>query len=258
VAKTTSIPPIALAQIWCAHRDHCRENGLVSKVQLASLIGTMVSFNWACPGSLALLNPLMAFIKPDTWDCNYSYRAVAPFITDAVFRFATLKPSPIQRTTGPVEDVFSDATETQIGIVAGDFMAAVTIKPTQIYDAEALAADWMLSQPLPPQVRLRTDNEALANALKKGRSNVPAANNACLRLLERRQQGHVITVAWIPTQDNPADLPSRTAISQQEFFVSPRRDWLPADGSLTATPLFPNCEFEAARPLKSSARRQLF
>jgi len=153
--------------------------------------------------------------KPGTWGCIYSYHSIAPIVSDASFRLVTLKPSPTQRTTVPVEDVLSDATETQIDTVTGDLMAAVTFKPSQFCDAESLTADWRPSQPLflksvsvPTARRWRTPSRETVR-------NVPAANNAFLRLLEKQQQGHVITVAGIPAQDSPADLPSRSTISQQ-------------------------------------------
>jgi len=86
--------------------------------------------------------------KPGTWGCIYSYRSVAPIVSDASFRLVTLKPPPTQRTAMPVEDVPSDASETQIDTVAGDLMAAVTFKPSHFCDVESLAADWRPSQPL--------------------------------------------------------------------------------------------------------------
>ena len=92
-----------------------------------------------------------------------------------------------------------------------------------IYRSEADAIRWLLQQPdLPTDFVIRCDNEALCHALQKGRSNIPEANLACLRLCVLRAAGHRIAVKWISTLLNPADAPSRCPLRPGRLFVSPQ------------------------------------
>lgn len=100
--------------------------------------------------------------------------------------------------------------------------AAARIRFTQIYRAEALAVSWMLEQPIPEKLLLRVDNEALVNAIKKGRSNIPEANYVCKQLFQLRRGGTICTAKHIRTHLNPADAPSRMKLGPRVFLVSPQ------------------------------------
>ena len=69
---------------------------------------------------------------------------------------------------------------------------------------------------------LVTDNRGLFFAVRKGRSSNRAANSVITDILFRRLRGAVIGVDWVPTDKNPADIPSRVNLDTDEaagFFV---------------------------------------
>lgn len=87
----------------------------------------------------------------------------------------------------------------------------------QIYRSEADAIHWALYElksTIAPHknILLRCDNMALVHAIKKGRSNIFESNHVCLDILDLRLRGHVIKIKHIPTEENPADHPSRLPV----------------------------------------------
>lgn len=220
--KTSYIPPSAIAKL----RDlaaRCRQMGVLSKKQVAAFIGHFVFFNFAIPGSLSRINTLLAFISDDDWTRRYDYGSLAPFIEPLIDLYASDGDCPIQYHTAPPSQIFTDATNRQLGIILPDGSAfARPIEYTQIYRAEALAISWLLSfKLLPRKFCLRCDNEALCHAIIKGRSNIAEANTLIKRILQLRLDGFTITCKWVATHLNPADAPSRIALTPSHIFENP-------------------------------------
>jgi len=223
VHKTSFIPSKVFDALHLADDIYAASpKKAISKRQICSFIGSLVFCNFAAPGSLALLQPLLAFVRNDPWDRLYSYASVRRFVVTTIERYERLPPIPFQQLGPSPQQIYTDATNRQLGIVFNDRSAALAIPHTRIYEAEALAVLWLLClKTLPSRFQLRVDNQALAYALQKGRSNTREANLACLRLLYLRTRGHIISVKWIPTDENPADVPSRMAMGSSRIFVSP-------------------------------------
>ena len=222
--KAKRIPTKSLRAITDEHTRLLKADSAVTRKKLASLLGSAVFWNYAYDGILSLLGPVIAFIRAGgtKWNKHYHYRDFAPFFTSFLRRAMQLSWTPFQVHANKPVDIFTDATNTQLGIITPAYTAAATIPFTQIYRAEALAVKWLLEQKnLPKAFRLRIDNLALVHAIKKGRSNIPEANYVCHQLLQLRQQGHIITANHIRTENNPADVPSRTHLGPLQFFVSP-------------------------------------
>lgn len=221
--KTKRIPPKSLQTIMDEHSRLLKADSAVTRKKLASLLGSAVFWNYAYDGILSLLGPTIAFIRAGgkQWNKHYHYRDFAPFFEKFLRRAMQLTWTPFQVHADKPVDIFTDATNTQLGIITPAYTAAAIIPFTQIYRAEALAVKWLLEQRLPKSFRLRIDNLALVHAIKKGRSNIPEANYVCHQLLQLRQRGHTITASHIRTENNPADVPSRIHLGPLRFFVSP-------------------------------------
>jgi hypothetical protein len=222
VQKTTAIPTSKVQNIDVAHHKLLYDKGGITKRGIASFIGFFVFVNNAYPGFLALISPLLAFVTIGSWDKIYSYRSVSRHVEKLLHSVSSLPPCKIQVHTGTPVDLYTDATTTQLGLVLPDRTMARRIPKMNIYEAEAWAVLWLLLQEdLPKEFRIRCDNEALCHALKKGRSNTPEANMCCIRLLQLRTEGHVISVKWIATDRNPADEPSRCNLQGAQHLISP-------------------------------------
>lgn len=216
--KTTQIAPGSIAALASALQDLRVRKLFVTKRQLWSYLGSMVFFNFAIPASLARVNPLLAFGADDDFNKRYRVAECTHFIAAALKFYGTRKPIPLQHHVTKPLDVFTDATETQIGIVHPllGLTVAARIPRRRIYGAEALAASVALTLPMPKHFRLRIDNKALVHAIAKGRSNDPAANALCDQIRQKREDGHVVTAAWIRGTSNPADVPSRVMLTPEK------------------------------------------
>lgn len=92
-------------------------------------------------------------------------------------------------------------------------MAGVRVERDQIYKTKAHAALWLLQQSLiGKEFQLQLDNQVLVFCTIKECSSIPIANDLCKELFTLRSKGHIITTKWVPTDKNPADLPSRINI----------------------------------------------
>ena len=83
---------------------------------------------------------------------------------------------------------------------------------TSIYRAEATGCDLALDITQSRNFTLVTDNKALYHAIRKGRSNDRHSNVLLQRIFRRRMGGGRVFVKWVPTDENPADLPSRVSL----------------------------------------------
>jgi hypothetical protein len=222
--KTVAPKPGFLLGLRETHVERATNNSMVTLREIASIVGALVFLNNAFPGSLSYLSALIAWVASadGRWRRTYEYRYLAPYVERALRLFEALPPCAIQAVSTPPVQFYTDATPTQIGIITDTTMMATRITPTKVYEAEAIAVQWLLEQPnLPKSFCVRVDNAALVFALAKGRSNTPEANYVCSQLLKLRCQGHVISFKWIPTDDNPADKPSRMPLHPSQVFVSP-------------------------------------
>jgi hypothetical protein len=181
-------------------------------------------FNNAAPGFLSKLGPVIAYLKAldCAWTARTRFLPFAKHLAKAILAARAIGEFPLQVTSSTTE-IHTDATPTQLGIVFPSFSAAAITPHDIVYATEARAADWAVAQPLLPRATtLRIDNAALVFALKKGRSNHPAANRLCENVYARRKRGYFINSLWISTVHNLADAPSRMVLrASSPFFVSP-------------------------------------
>lgn len=224
--KTVQAKPGFLSGLRGQHLVRSRNNARVSRKEIASVLGSFIFLNSAYPGILSHLNPLIAWVKAGgaDWRLTYAYKRVAPVVEKTLKLLESLPPFKLQVHTAdtPPTHLYTDASSRGLGLVFPNFTAAfgVPVKKT-IYRLEADAVSWALQQHLPPSSVLRIDNEALVHALKKGRSNISEANEACARLFQTRLRGLICSAKWISTHINPADSPSRLSLARSELFVSP-------------------------------------
>jgi len=225
VNKTVQAKPKYLPQMRAVHLNRVKANVAVSRKEVAGIVGSLVFLNNAYPGSLSYLSALIAFLKAggDNWRKSYKYSCISQYVEQALRTFETFKPCKLQVHEAAPQHIYTDATNTQLGVVLPDVELAVAIPHTQIYRAEAEAVRWALCQPsLPEDFVLRVDNLALVHALRKGRSNIRQSNQTCAELLQLRLTGSRISTKWIATDKNPADHPSRRTLAPRELFVSPK------------------------------------
>lgn len=229
--NTTFIPSEQVEDMAAAHTKFTQAS-VITRRQAAAFLGTFVFWNYAYPGLLAYLNPLIRFVASnDPWDTKYNFAEVQGTIAAIISRCKSFEDCTIQHHVSEPIQYFTDATNSQLGIIFDEAVMAKKINFRQIYRAEALAVLWLLNQPFQAlAVCLRIDNEALVNCIKKGRSKIPEANAVCKKLLELRLLGYCITAKWISTDLNPADVPSRAPLSCS----AERREYcaFPADAPL--------------------------
>ena len=111
--------------------------------------------------------------------------------------------------------VYSDATPTQLGVICQDKTVAQPIAPVHIFLSEAAALNLALdlSSSL-SVVTFVVDNKPLYYAVRKGWSPDRAVNRIISRILSRRLAGDRLFIKWVPSKENPADLPSRTKLNE--------------------------------------------
>jgi hypothetical protein len=194
-------------------------NAAARKYELASFIGKLCFANHAYVGSLCVLNPLLNFLAEHSNADWHDFVDTAPILRVAARLldwFVTLTPCALQ---APGEDVrvFADARPGQIGAIVDNQAYARSIDLSHVFVAEAKGAAFALalSDHLPSRL-LVLDNLPLVYALTKGRSSDAYTNSVIFSVLNRRLSGQVINFEWIPTEDNPADFPSRVDLSSDE------------------------------------------
>lgn len=111
------------------------------------------------------------------------------------------------RPLQPANTVYADASASGLGVVlpAGT-LAIITLPSRDIYLREALA--WALAALLaPPRTLIYTDNLALRHGLTRGHLRaLPWPLSLALSFLVIKKH---LRAKWLPTGDNPADMPSR-------------------------------------------------
>jgi len=223
--KTSTVPRSSLVSLREEHKRLLLDGRPIGRKQLASFIGTLVFFNFAHPGFLSYLNPLIAFLNSSDqdWKRRHDYKSIAPYMEKVLNIVERMPPTALQVSLTSMPHLYTDATNSQLGFISLEYEAAARVEWKKIYRAEADAASWLLSQAsLPKAFVLRIDNEALVHALQKGRSKIPEANRACKRLLFLRNQGHIIKCKHIRTELNPADAPSRCSLGPRGFLFHRR------------------------------------
>jgi len=222
--KSSRMPSDTLEQLRRTHLRLKSSHHLVGRRQLASMVGTLVFYNHAHPGSLSHLSPLIAFVNTagDDWKRRYDYRSFSPFFERVWTSVAWNDWTTLQVHSSSPTHYYTDATNRQLGLVTPNYVASARRPYKQIYRAEADAVGWLLEQPITREACLRIDNEALVNAIKKGRSNIPEANRVVKKIFQLRQRGHVITTKHIRTELNPADAPSRCRVGPRGFLFHRR------------------------------------
>lgn len=210
--KSSRIPPKSILELIEGIKSINEKT--LSRRKIASFLGSLVFFGNAVPGSLTLCEDLIQIVSRPKfdWGARFHTSHVKSYLLKAANIFSKLGWCPIQRGGSTPVHIYTDATPNRIAYVYGDIVVGKDIKKKQIYRAEADAIHFLLSRnDLPPDFVIRTDNEALMHALKKGRSRIFEARRVCLDILRLRLKGHRINVKWIATDKNPADEPSRRA-----------------------------------------------
>jgi len=211
--QSSRIPPASIASL-VSHVASLNESRRITRRKLAAILGSLVFFGNAIQGSLVLCEDLIRIVaRPHhDWGASFHLRDVKRYLVATLKDFQSLEWCPLQRGMESPLHIFTDATPTRIAFVWGERMEATDIKRKPIFRAEADAVHFLLAQEgLPKDFIIRTDNMALMHAMKKGRSPIPEAKKVCLDLLRLRMKGHRIAVKYIPTEENPADWPSRHA-----------------------------------------------
>jgi len=139
-----------------------------------------------------------------------------PIAQAALARAAVLPPCALQAVGRDFQRVFADATPFQLGVAHGQSLHAKAIPETPIFEAEATALSFALDVSGLTHVTLVTDNRGLYFAVRKGRSSNFVANGIIQRILGLRVRGAVIGIDWVPTDKNPADIPSRVILGSGE------------------------------------------
>lgn len=186
------------------------------RCDFAAVVGSLVFANHAYPGSLSLLNPLFAFANQHAnvpWRSRIDIGPILPAVFGILHDFAALPPCRLQvLESGGSARIFCDATPDQLGaVVDGQFHAAI-IDTQTVFQAEAMGMAFALSLSRHRNVTVATDNQPLFNAVCKGRSPNPTANQLITNILQLRLAGAVIVPEWLRSEDNPADYPSRADV----------------------------------------------
>lgn len=195
------------------------ENGGVTRVNVAEIVGALVFPNQAYPGSLSLLYDLLLYAGSlgEDWNRKLSATEASSFLNLARYsinQFSLLPPCALQATSSKPTLIYADATPTQLGAIDSDGRwYSELIELTGIYRAEAAGMDLSIEISRHNHIiTLVTDNSALYWAAKKGWSPDRSVNRILSKLFERRLLGDVIFVKWVKSEDNPADLPSRVIL----------------------------------------------
>lgn len=210
ITKKSRIPPEGIKALERSLIEY--RSSTISRRKLASYLGSLVFYGNAVPGSLTLCEDLIQIVASPKfdWGARYHTHHVMDYLKKAVRLFKGLGWCPLQKGMKDPQHLYTDATPTRIAFVWGNRVESMPIKSKQIYRAEADAIHFLLTREgLPKEFILRTDNEALMYALRKGRSKIFESARVCRDILALRLKGHKIAVKWISTDVNPADAPSR-------------------------------------------------
>ena len=210
--KTSSLPAGYLDRVDTLLDIIVSRGHRASRIDMASVVGSLVFANHAFPGSLSYLHPLFSF--SERFSGPWRLRVPAgPFVLAArriVSLFRSFPPCILQ-TGGEMQSIFCDAVPDQLGVVMDNLSVAQPVPLTHVFIAEAQAVDLGLSLSTASAVTVYTDNQPLQRALTKGHSTQPRVNTLIQRIVQQRLAGRVITVNWIPTTANSADEPSRAS-----------------------------------------------
>lgn len=216
VLKTSSLDPSYFSSL--SRMVSGWSSAAVRKCDLAGLIGSLVFVNNAFPGSLSMLNPLFVVMNQlaDTpWLAPINIKPAIPVANDIISSMAAFEPCPLQVANRGecLATLFCDATPVQVGAVVNGSAHAALIAETTVFEAEAMGMAFALSLSSDSDVLVATDNQALFNAIVKGRSPNSVANSLIYGILRARLNGSVIIPTWVPSEANLADYPSRAALN---------------------------------------------
>lgn len=207
----------------------------LNRVSIAHVVGVLSFCNTAYPGSLSLLQSLMAFQmateeRPDrpSWRQKLGRNALRkfrPLALRVLEKFAAFPPMRVQTAPVSFTEYWSDAT-TRVAGIALPHRPPVGyrfVEPLPIFEAEAVGVLFATDarDPQHGEITFRIDNEALFHAFRKGRSKVNAVNNVIAHHFFLRLDHHLIfRYKWCSTHDNLADAPTR----QPHLFARERLD----------------------------------
>ena len=185
-----------------------------TKRQYSSALGSLVFCNSGHPGSLSMCYSLIRLLRirrgtPNEWQTIMPVQTLR-LLKAVANRYMKLTPTRLQAHSPDLQLVYSDACCSQLGITIpgkGSFYTPLE-HSLKIFEAEALAL-WAAIQQTEGDVLVAIDNQALHYAMRKGRSSTPYVNSLIRAIFGERQSGRKILTKWIPTDSNPADVPSR-------------------------------------------------
>ena len=232
IQKTLDLPAKWKRGAISLLRQYCRDAGshTFTRRDHAIILGTIIHASRTYFGSMCLLNHLIRLVAPEgSWR---QVRPHCPMALEEVRYFAYLleKAPPRSMHIFDIQGAIlahTDASTTHGGIMFpdGDVWSYFDSLPDFIFDKESRAASILLMRARRlciPNLLLALDNQPLFYALKKGRSRNRAANFACFQAFLYRNSGGSLHLRWLPTEENPADLPSRPNHKHLEHARCPR------------------------------------
>jgi len=218
VAKTSSMRPSYFDSLFVSLRS-LESLGVVKRSVFASFLGSALFLNSAYPGALSIFNDLISWFNGFAelaWSDRINVSGALPIAHSALMAVSAFPPCALQAVGGDGLRIYADATPFQLGVAIGGTFHAKQITETPIFEAEAAALSFALDLSQHRRQVLVTDNLGLFYAVRKGRSSNEFANSVITNILFRRLQGAVIGVNWVPTDQNPADIPSRVDLQTDE------------------------------------------
>lgn len=216
--KVSSMQPSYFSRLRGA-LSFLQQQGSVKRSVFASFLGAALFLNAAYPGCLSVFNDVILWFNNFAalpWSARIDVSGAISLALSALDTVSGFPPCALQAIGGDGFRVYADATPFQLGVSLDSRLHAKSIPQTPIFEAEAAAITFALS--LSPHHRqvIVTDNRGLYYALCKGRSSNRMANSVITDILFRRLAGAVIGFDWIPTDENPADIPSRVDLDTEE------------------------------------------